>query len=263
LVRLVSKNLLPLFSLFCNFTYSLNELRKRNVVHTANNGQILCDRSDGAAQFFVPAAIVSNANAGMRFIDKGRDDPATLRDILVDVASAGRRAHEIIQNVRNTVKRGDPTRRRIDLNELVAHVAHVVRPDAVAGSCEIETSLAKDLPLVEGDPVQIQQVLINLVSNALDAMRQTPVNERKVEITTTGNGDGNVGVSVRDHGTGIRAEVRKHLFDQFFTTKEQGLGMGLAIVRSIVESHGGKIDAENVSQGGARFYFSLPVTKEA
>jgi signal transduction histidine kinase len=164
--------------------------------------------------------------------------------------------------VRNTIKKGDAIRRRINLNELVTNVAHVVRPDAVAYSCEVETSVAKDLPLIEVDPVQIQQVLVNLVSNAFDAMRQTSLDQRKVEISAAGNGEGQVRLSVRDHGTGIRMEVRDRLFDQFFTTKEQGLGMGLAIVRSIVESHGGEIQAENVADGGARFYFTLPVTKQ-
>ena len=208
------------------------------------------------------SAIITNANAGMRSIDKGKEDPGTLREILVDVEADGRRAHDIIRNVRNTIKKGDPTLRRIDLNELVTKVAHIVRPDAVAYSCEVETSLAKDLPLIEGDPVQIQQVLVNLVSNALDAMRQTPPDRRKVEISTAGNGDNEVRLSVRDHGTGIRTEVHERLFDRFFTTKEQGLGMGLAIVRSIVESHGGDIQAENVADGGARFYFTLPVKKK-
>ena len=208
------------------------------------------------------SAIITNANAGMRSIDKGKEDPGTLREILVDVEADGRRAHDIIRNVRNTIKKSDPTLRRINLNELVTKVAHIVRPDAVAYSCEVETSLAKDLPLIEGDPVQIQQVLVNLVSNALDAMRQTPPDRRKVEISTAGNGDNEVRLSVRDHGTGIRTEVHERLFDRFFTTKEQGLGMGLAIVRSIVESHGGDIQAENVADGGARFYFTLPVKKK-
>jgi len=207
------------------------------------------------------SAIITNANAGMRSIDKGKEDPGTLREILVDVEADGRRAHQIIQNVRDTIKKGDPTRRRINLNELVTNVAHIVNPDAVAYSCEVETSLAEDLPLIEVDPIQIQQVLVNLVSNALDAMRQTTPDRRKVEISTAGNGDNGVRLSVRDHGAGIRAEVHEHLFDQFFTTKEQGLGMGLAIVRSIVEAHGGRIVAENVADGGARFHFTLPATK--
>jgi len=204
------------------------------------------------------SAIITNATAGKRLIDRGKEDPETLRDILVDVVVDGHRAHEIIQDVRNTIKKGDAIRHRINLNELVTNVAHVVRPDAVACSCELETSLAKDLPLIEGDPVQIQQVLVNLVSNAFDAMRQTPLSRRKVEISTSGSGDGQVRVSVRDHGAGIRTEVHERLFDQFFTTKEQGLGMGLAIVLSIVEAHGGQIDAENVADGEARFHFTLP-----
>jgi signal transduction histidine kinase len=208
------------------------------------------------------SAIITNANSGKRSIDRGKEDPATLREILVDVEADGRRAHDIIRNVRNTIKKSDPTLRRISLNELVTKVAHIVRPDAVAYSCEVETSLATDLPLIEVDPVQIQQVLVNLVSNAFDAMRQTPPGERKVEISTAGDGDGKVRLSVRDHGTGIRTEVHERLFDRFFTTKEQGLGMGLAIVRSILESHDGDIQAENVADGGALFYFTLPVTKK-
>jgi two-component system, LuxR family, sensor kinase FixL len=206
------------------------------------------------------AAIVTNASAGMRLIDGDKDDSATLRDVLADVAADGRRAHEIIQNVRNTVKKGDVIRHPIDLNELVTKVARVVRLDAVAYSCEIETSLARDLPFIDGDPVQIQQVLVNLVGNAFDAMQETAVHRRKVEISTTGNGDGAVCLSVRDHGTGLLGKARERLFDQFFTTKEHGLGMGLAIVRSIVESHGGEIQAENMADGGARFYFTLPTT---
>ncbi len=209
------------------------------------------------------SAIISNASAGMRFIGKGTEDPTILRELLLDVVADGHRANDIIQNVRNTIKKGDSTRHQVNLNELVTNVAHVVRPDAVAYSCEVETSLADGLPLIEGDPVQIQQVLVNLVSNALDAMRQIPVDQRKVEISTSGNGDGQVRLSVRDHGAGISPEVQDRLFDQFFTTKKQGLGMGLAIVRSIVESHGGKIDAENMADGGACFHFTLLTTKRA
>ena len=149
-------------------------------------------------------AIITNASAGRRLVDSGRSDPEMLREILVSVAADGRRAHEIIQNVRNTVKKGDAIRCQIDLNELVTRVARMVRPDTFAVSCEVEMALADNLPPIEGDPVQIQQVLVNLVSNALDAMRETALNQRKVEISTEWNGDGEVRLSVRDHGTGIR-----------------------------------------------------------
>ena len=206
------------------------------------------------------SAIITNANAGMLLIDKGKADRGTLREILVDTAEDGRRAQDVIRAVRNTIKKGSAIRGRINLNDVVTGVAHMIQPDAAAHFCEVQTSLTKGLPRIEGDPVQIQQVLINLVGNAIDAMRETPVSNRKVEVVTERNGDSNIRVSVRDYGVGIPVEVQERLFEQFFTTKEEGLGMGLAIVKSIIEAHGGKIAAENVGGGGARFYFTLPAT---
>ena len=208
------------------------------------------------------SGIMSNASAGQRFIDRGEVDAAELREILGDIAADGRRASDVIRHIRNTIKNGAALRERINMNDVIGRVAHMVQPDTVAHSCELELSLAKDLPVVEGDPIQIQQVLINLVTNACDAMDQIPVNQRKVKIATE-NGTGSVKVTVRDQGPGVSAQVREHLFDQFFTTKDDGLGMGLAIVRSIVEAHGGKIDLENLNGSGACFYFTLPITMVA
>ena len=208
------------------------------------------------------SAIVSNANAAQRFLQKGQLNAQTMEEILEDVGADARRAHDVIQHIRNTIKKGAAVRERINLNKVIDHVARSIRPDARIYSCEIQTSLDPSLPEVEGDPVQIQQVLINLVSNAFDAMSQSPAKERKVEIKTERNGDGTVCVSVRDHGVGIRENARERLFEQFFTTKDDGLGMGLAIVRSIIEAHGGRISAENVDDGGARFRFSLPLALE-
>jgi signal transduction histidine kinase len=122
--------------------------------------------------------------------------------------------------------------------------------------------LESDLPSIEADPIELQQVVLNLLINAFDAMRDTPLSRRKVVIVTERNGDNAIRASVRDYGTGIAAEARGRLFDHFFTTKSHGLGMGLAIVRSIVESHSGTIAGENVEGGGARFYFTLPVSPE-
>src|SRR4030095_16922579 len=129
----------------------------------------------------------------------------------------------------------------INLNAVVNAVAHIVQADAAAQSCKIELSLTQNLPPLEGDPTQIQQVLINLVHNAFDAMRGAPPSRRVVDIATDYSGDGTLGVAVRDHGSGISETTRERLFEQFFTTKEEGLGMGLAIVRSIIEAHGGTV----------------------
>src|SRR5262249_524038 len=129
---------------------------------------------------------------------------------------------------------------------------------AVLRACQVETSLDASLRAIEGDSVQLQQVLLNLVINAFDAMRDTPPSRRKVVIATQSNGDGTVITSVRDYGAGISEEMRDRLFDPFFTTKSEGLGMGLAIVPSIVESHAGTITIANADGGGAQFGFVLP-----
>jgi two-component system sensor kinase FixL len=161
------------------------------------------------------------------------------------------------------VKKGIPVRQRVNLNDLVTGVVRMVKADAMLRSCALETLLGPDLPAVEADPIQLQQVLLNLVINAFDAVRDTPVLRRKVVIATDRNDDGAIRTSVRDYGVGISEDARDRLFDHFFTTKAQGLGMGLAIARSIVESHAGSIAAENADGGGALFHFTLPIATVA
>lgn len=203
------------------------------------------------------AAIVANAGAGVRFIDGGEIKPDALREIFADVGSDGRRARDVIQSVRNAIKKGDAVRGRIMINSVITHVALMIRTDAADHSCEVETSLAENLPLIEADPIQMRQVLINLVTNAFHAMSETPAALRKVEITSRLEGNKSVCVTVRDHGAGISAEMQERLFEHFYTTRTDGLGMGLAIVRSIIEAHGGKITSRNVEGGGACFEFQL------
>jgi two-component system, LuxR family, sensor kinase FixL len=206
------------------------------------------------------SGIASNASAGRRFIDRGDIDLNELRDLLGDITDDARRAGDVIRDIQSMVRKGVSARQAVNLNDLVIKVAHMVNPNAMLHSCELGTFLDPNLPMVEGDPVQLQQVLLNLIINAFDAIRDTPLSRRKVVIATERDADGVTCVSVRDYGVGISAEARDRLFEQFFTTKTKGLGMGLSIVRSIVESHGGKIAAENADGGGARFQFSLPVS---
>jgi two-component system sensor kinase FixL len=205
------------------------------------------------------AGILSNAAAGQRFIDQGDVNLREIRELLGDIISDGRRASDVVRGIRGMVKKEQMARRSVDLNEVVVDVLRMASPDALLHSCLLETSLDPNLPAIDGDPVQLQQVLLNLVINAFDAMRDTPPPRRKVLIATQSSGDGTVRTSVRDHGVGISEDMRDRLFDPFFSTKTEGLGMGLAIVRSIVEAHGGAITAENVNDGGARFEFVLPV----
>ncbi len=204
------------------------------------------------------AGILSNAAAGQRFIDRGDVDLGEVRELLGDIISDGRRASDVVRGIRSMVKKEQIARRSVDLNEVVMDTTRMASADALLHSCQLETSLDANLPVVEGDPIQLQQVLLNLVINAFDAMRQTPGSSRRVAIATQANGDGTARISVRDYGIGLSEETRDRLFDPFFSTKTEGLGMGLAIVRSIIESHGGTITAENADGGGARFEFVLP-----
>jgi PAS domain S-box-containing protein len=206
------------------------------------------------------SGIISNASAGQRFIDRGNVDLGELRELLADIVADARRAGDVIHGIRGMIKKEQTGRHRINLNDVVTNVAQLIRADALLHASELKTTLEANLPIVEADPVQIQQVLINLVVNAFDAMRETPESKRKVEITTQESGDGAVRVSVRDYGVGISEETRSRLFEQFFTTKPDGLGMGLPIVRSIVEAHAGIMEAENAEGGGARFHFTLPMS---
>jgi PAS domain S-box-containing protein len=204
------------------------------------------------------SGITSNAAAGQRFIDRGKVDLRELHDLLGDIVADGRRAGDVIRGVQSMVKKDVSAHRQTNLNDIVSSVVRMVKPNAMLHSCELGTFLDPDIPTVEADPVQLQQVLLNLIINAFDAMHATPLSRRKVVIATERDADGVARVSVRDYGVGIPEQVRERLFEQFFTTKAKGLGMGLSIVRSIVESHGGTIAAENADGGGARFQFSLP-----
>ncbi|MBO0694868.1 MAG: PAS domain-containing protein [Verrucomicrobia bacterium] len=207
------------------------------------------------------SGIVSNAAAGQRFIDRGDVDLQEIRELLADIGADGRRAGDVIRGIQSMVKKGSRASQSVNLNDVVMNVVHMVKANAMLHSCELGTFLDPDLATVAGDPVQLQQVLLNLLINAFDAMRDVPANRRKVIVATERDADGATHVSVRDYGIGIPDETPERLFDHFFTTKREGLGMGLAIVRSIVESHGGTIAAENADGGGARFRFTLPVAR--
>jgi two-component system, LuxR family, sensor kinase FixL len=126
----------------------------------------------------------------------------------------------------------------------------------------VETQLGPSLPSVDADPVQLQQVLLNLLMNSLEAMQSTPADKRSVVISTTCEANSTVTVSLRDYGSGLPEEDMDKVFTHFYSTKPNGMGMGLTIVRSIIEAHGGKLWAENVDEG-ARFFFALPVTRKS
>jgi two-component system, LuxR family, sensor kinase FixL len=206
--------------------------------------------------------IVNNASAGRRFIGKGRANLPKLDNLFEAVVADGLRAGEIIRGIRGMVRKGEETRGPVNLNEVIASVLRFVHSDAIGRHCTLVTEADPELPLVEADQVQLQQVLLNLVVNAFEAMHHTPVAERRVIIRSEREFNGGVRISVRDYGTGLPLEEPERIFDQFFSTKREGLGMGLAIARSIITSHGGELTAADAKGGGVTAHFSLPARTE-
>jgi two-component system sensor kinase FixL len=207
-------------------------------------------------------AIASNAAAGGRFLRQGSPDLQMFEELLADVVTDARRAGDIIHGIHHFVRKGEGTRRPLNVNEIVQEVLRLLHSDLLGRGTAVETQFAPNLPSVDADPVHLQQVLLNLLMNSLEAMQSIPANKRLVVISTVCEANSSVVVSVRDYGSGLPPEDVDKIFTQFYSTKPNGMGMGLTIVRSIVEAHGGKMRAENVDEG-ARFFFTLPVTRKS
>lgn len=203
-------------------------------------------------------AIANNASAARRFLERGNIDPVLLKRLLQDMVNDSQRAGEVIRGIRALVRKEKGVRSVLNLNAVIADTLRFVGQDILLRESVITTELHHSLPQVQAVPVQIQQVLINLIMNALDAVEQLPPSERRIVISTRTDQDGLAEVSVRDFGHGLPRDRPDKVFDHFFSTKPAGMGMGLTIVRSIIEIHGGTISAENAPDRGARFFFRLP-----
>jgi len=201
-------------------------------------------------------AILSNAHAGERYLAQAAPPLGEVREILQDVAGDARRAGDVIQRLRSLLRKDEARFLPLDVNQVVRDIAGLVHTDAILRNLAIDLDLAPALPPVRGDRVQLQQVLLNLVLNGMEAVG--PHGEGRRLVVQTLQADGTVRVAVRDQGPGIPAAELARIFDTFYTTKPNGMGMGLAISRSIVEAHGGRIWAENNPDRGATFSFTLP-----
>ena len=206
------------------------------------------------------SAILSNAQAAQQILANGQFDLAEVREILNDIVSEDKRAGEVIRHLRLWLKKGEVQHDSIRINEVVQDVLKLVRNDLVNQNIRVDTELARNLPDLIGDPVQLQQVLLNLVVNACDAMTDGITPERQLLIRTEiENGNGEVLVSVTDRGGSIPGEKIEQIFEPFFTTKAKGMGLGLSVCRTIIAAHGGKLWATNNADRGATFHFSLPI----
>jgi len=207
-------------------------------------------------------AILSNAQAAQRFLARDSFDREELQEILGDIVEADKRAGEVIRSLRALFKKGEATRSPLHIAEIVRGVLKLVQSDALNHGVFVSAELDEGLPVVTGDAVQLQQVLLNLILNAIDALAANAEGQRFLFVTAGKSPGGGVEVVVRDTGPGVPAEIQAQIFDPFFTTKSQGLGLGLVISRSILEAHGSALQLRGVPEGGAEFSFTLPVPEE-
>jgi len=207
-------------------------------------------------------AILSNARAALRFLEVGKLDPGELEEILQDIVKDDKRAGDIIRNLRAMVKPEEGEQELTSINDVMHETVALFRSEAIIRNVRIKMDLADDLPLLHINKVQIQQVLINLITNAAESMTEGESAERVIVLQTASSGEGVVKVAVRDFGSGVEEQALQRIFEPFFTTKRSGLGMGLSLSRSIIESHGGHIWAENNPDKGITFYFDLPGSKQ-
>jgi two-component system sensor kinase FixL len=208
------------------------------------------------------ASILSNAQAAQRFLAGDDVDLKEVSEILNDIVTEDERAGEVIHRLRSLLKKGEPQKYcDVNLNEVVQDVLKLVRNDLINQNVTAETDLAQNLPSIIGDRVQLQQVLLNLVLNACEAMADCASSERQLFIASKLEKSA-VQVSVTDRGGGIPEKKIEQVFERFFTTKKEGMGLGLSICRSIIDAHEGKIWATNNADCGATFYFSLPIDRQ-
>lgn len=208
------------------------------------------------------SAIVNYSQAGKRLA--GRDDPnvESIDDCYTKITDQALRAGHIIDKLRDFLRKDDVSKSELCINDVVTSTLKLVEADARAEGIPIHTDLAEDLPMTSGDLIQLQQVLMNLTHNAVDAMEDSPNKEEGVIIQTSQPTPGEVQVSVLDHGHGVPPQLAESIFHPFVTTKRDGLGVGLAISRTIIKAHDGELFCRRNPIGGAIFGFTLPVADE-
>ena len=205
--------------------------------------------------------ILANAQAAQRFLDARPPDLGEIRAILSDIVDDDKRAGEVIQRLREFLRKGESALSLLDVNVLVRDVAKLVSSDALIRNITISLDLAGETPTVNADRVQLQQLVLNLLLNAMEAMTESGREHRRVIVHTRLTEAPAVHVAVEDAGTGLRPGTEDLVFEPFYTTKHSGMGMGLSIARSIVEAHGGAIWAVNNTSRGSTFHFTVPLSK--
>ena len=205
------------------------------------------------------SAIITNGRACERFLDFSPPDLDEVKDAVGEIVRDGRRASEVLKRIRAMSKNTAPERGQVDVNHAIAEVLALTRDELQRHRVAVQTDLRSKLPTIMADRVQLQQVVLNLVMNGIDAMRAVTDRPRILTVRSQLNDQGNIVVNVADSGVGLDPANRDHIFESFFTTKPEGMGMGLAISNTIIEAHHGRLWAESGSPFGAVFGFTLPL----
>jgi PAS domain S-box-containing protein len=205
------------------------------------------------------AAIIANGQACERFLGFSPPDLDEVKDAVGEIVRDGRRASEVLKRIRAMSKNTAPERGQVDVNHAIAEVLALTRDELQRHRVAVQTDLRSKLPTIMADRVQLQQVVLNLVMNGIDAMRAVTDRPRILTVRSQLNDQGNIVVNVADSGVGLDPANRDRIFESFFTTKPEGMGMGLAISNTIIEAHHGRLWAESGSPFGAVFGFTLPL----
>jgi PAS domain S-box-containing protein len=209
------------------------------------------------------AATVVNANAALRWLSARPPDLEEVRQALARIARDGKRAGDVIDRIRDLVKKAPPRMGAMAINDAILEVLALTHSEALKNGASVQSKLTDGLPLIRGDRVQLQQVILNLILNAIEAMSGASLGARELRVSSGKTESGDVVVAVADSGPGLSPAKLERVFDPFYTTKPDGLGMGLSICRSIIETHGGRLSADANMPSGAVFHFTLPVDSDA
>jgi C4-dicarboxylate-specific signal transduction histidine kinase len=205
--------------------------------------------------------VVTNATAGLRWLGAEPPNLDEVREALGRIVKDGGRAGDVVHRIRALVKKAPPRMARFDLNEAVLDVIALTRSELLNHGVSLHDQLATVLPLIEGDRIQVQQVILNLILNAIEAMSRID-GAREIRISTAREISNGVLITVKDSGPGLDPQSVDRLFDAFYTTKPDGMGMGLAICRSIIDAHGGRLWGTANEPRGAVFQFTLPLERD-
>jgi two-component system sensor histidine kinase TtrS len=209
------------------------------------------------------STILFYARGCIRRIQSGTLAPAALLDVLEKVAVQADAAGRIVRRLREFVSKRAPHLSTVDVNETIRRALSFAEAETTRSGARVRLQLAEALPAVRADRIQLEQVIVNLVRNGVEAMQAVELGQRELAIETTRSADNTITVGVHDTGVGLSAEIAERVFDSFFSTKPDGMGMGLSISRSIIEAHGGRLWVTPDSERGTTFRFSLPVMRGA